>query len=264
VRRQDYTDANREAWDQAAPVHARQKLDELLPRFAEPGHSCLDAIETAILEGIGIAGKAVAQLCCNNGRELLSVKNLGAGRCVGFDASPAFIDQARRLAAAGAIDCSFVATDAYAIGSEHDARFDLVTITVGVLGWMPDLEAFLSIAARLLRGGGRLFIYEAHPVLGMFEPGDPEPLALRHSYFRREPFRDTSGLDYWSRQTYDSKPMYWFQHTLAAVIGGCIAQGLAIESFAEYEFDNTNNFGAIENQTIRPPMTYTLVARRHA
>lgn len=48
---------------------------------------------------------------CNNGRELLSIKNKGAGYCVGFDIAEGFIDQARQLAKAGDIDCEFVQSD---------------------------------------------------------------------------------------------------------------------------------------------------------
>src|SRR3546814_2111525 len=83
---QDYIEANRQSWDEAAPVHAEQKLADLLAGFAKPGYSCLDEIETAILEKIGVEGKAVAQLCCNNGREVLSVVNMGAARGVGRSA----------------------------------------------------------------------------------------------------------------------------------------------------------------------------------
>src|ERR1700751_4349683 len=83
----DYTAANREAWDEAAPIHARRTFDQLLTDFRRPGHSCLDALETRTLRDIGLARKSVVQICCNNGRELLSAKNLGAGRCVGFDIS---------------------------------------------------------------------------------------------------------------------------------------------------------------------------------
>ncbi len=100
MNRKSFTDANREAWDQAAALHRSQNMESLLAGFRRPGHSCLDEIETERLQALGVAGKDVAQLCCNNGRELLSVKNMGAGRCVGFDAAKGFIEQARELAAA--------------------------------------------------------------------------------------------------------------------------------------------------------------------
>src|SRR3546814_17424921 len=71
--------ANRESWNEAAARHrAHAQYAALLAGFATPGFSVLDDTLTARLLGLGLAGKAVAQLCCNNARELLSVKNLGA------------------------------------------------------------------------------------------------------------------------------------------------------------------------------------------
>jgi ubiquinone/menaquinone biosynthesis C-methylase UbiE len=264
MRRDDYTEANRQAWNEAAPVHAEQKLEGLLQKFAQPGYSCLDPIETGILTRLGVTGKSVAQPCCNNSRELLSVKNMGAGRCVGFDISEAFIAQARRLAAAGGIDCTFVVADAYGIPDAYHGEFDLATVTIGTLGWMPEISGFFAAAARLLRPGGDLFVYEMHPLLDMFQPEDKNPLALRHSYFRTEPFVDTDGVDYWSRKAYESKPLYWFHHKMSDVIGACLAAGCAVDSFTEYDHDISAVFRHLERETIRPPLCYALTAHRVA
>jgi SAM-dependent methyltransferase len=171
-----YTDSNRRAWDQAAPHHrSRPSFQALLDGLAQPGFSCLEDLEVERLNTIQLEGKRVAQLCCNNGRELLSIKNLGAEECVGFDQSSGFLAQARELAAAGDIDCRFVEGDVYQIPSEFDSSFDLVVITIGVLGWMPNLGGFFDVVSRLLRPGGQLFIHEQHPITNMLEPGEPDP-----------------------------------------------------------------------------------------
>ncbi len=259
----DYIEANRQSWDEAAPIHAKAKLAELIENFRKPGYSCLDETETAILERIGVKGKAVAQLCCNNGREILSVKNLGAARAVGFDQADKFLDQGRQMAAAGGIDCELVACNVFEIPAAFDGQFDLVTVTIGAVGWLPDIGGFFAVVARLLEPGGRLFMYEQHPIANMFEPGDSEDsLKLRYSYFRTEPFRDEQGLDYWGGERYASKPMYWFPHKLSDVIGGCLGNGLALESYVEYDFDISNTLGALAASEIRPPLCYTLVARK--
>lgn len=259
----DYIEANRQSWDEAAPVHAKLKMADLLAGFAMPGYSCLDEIETGILERIGVAGKAVAQLCCNNGRELLSVRNMGAARCVGFDISQAFLDQGRQLAAAGGIDCEFVAGSVYDIPSSYDGQFDLVTVTIGALGWLPDIDGFFAVVERLLKPGGRIFIYEMHPVLVMFEPGEEKtPLDIRYSYFVTEPFRDDSGLDYYGGERRPSKPNYWFHHKLSDIIGGCLSHRLVPEHFVEYDFDISGVHAALGREARRPPMSYTLVARK--
>ena len=198
MKDKDYLAANREAWEEVAPLHREHNQAQLLKAFKVPGYSCLDEIETAVLRDIGVDGKDVAQLCCNNGRELLSVKNLGAGRCVGFDQAEGFIAQARELAAAGAIDCDFVCSEIHEISSDYDAAFDLVTITIGVLSWMPDIAAFMAVPARLLRPGGRLFIYEQHPIIEMVTPGEADdPVVWEDSYFRDTPFVDCEEDGQW-------------------------------------------------------------------
>lgn len=261
--RKDYVAANRAAWNEAAPLHRRQNQERLLVAFREPGYSCLDDIETGILEEIGVAGKDVAQLCCNNGREILSVKNLGARRCVGFDQAEGFIEQARELAATGDIDCAFVRSDVYAIPADYDAAFDLVTITVGVLGWMPDLEAFMAVPARLLRPGGHLFIHETHPILGMIEPGKAkEPARWDYSYFKDDPFVDHDGLDYYGGGAYPSQPLYSFHHKTSDILMSCLRNGLALEHFEELPDHICNTFWNVEKQGPRLPMSYVLVVRK--
>ena len=56
---------------------------------------------------MGVQGKDVVQLCCNNGRELISIQRMGANRCVGVDISAAFIAQAEQLNDAAGADCTF-------------------------------------------------------------------------------------------------------------------------------------------------------------
>lgn len=263
--RRNYTDANRAAWEEVAPLHRGQNFERLLAAFGAPGYSCLDEVETARLLALGIAGKDVAQLCCNNGRELLSVKNMGAARCVGFDGAEGFVAQARELATAAGIDCGFVATDLYDIEATYDACFDVVTVTIGVLGWMPDLDGFFAVAARLLRPGGTLFIYEQHPILEMIEPGGPDaPVQWNYSYFKRDPFVDEDGLDYYEGGTYESKPLYSFPQKMSDVIMAGVANDLVIEHFEELPTHISGTWHNVERQGPRLPMSYTLVFRKPA
>ncbi len=262
MQREEYTAANRLAWNEAAPIHARQKFEQLLADFKQPGFSCLDEIETEILQRIGLDGRRVAQLCCNNGRELLSVKNLGAASCTGFDISDDFIEQARQLMGASGIECEFVQTDVYNIPNSYDGKFDLINLTVGALGWLPDLPAFFQVLKRLLVPGGQLFIYEMHPMLDMFEGYDQnDPPQLYHSYFRQEPYRDDNGLDYYSGQNYQSSAMYWFHHKMSDIIGGLLDSGFQLEAFREYDHDVSGVFAHFAKLKIKPPLSYTLLAR---
>ena len=134
-----YVAANRAAWEASAPLHRRgASWQRLAEGFARPGFSCLDAVETEALTREGVAGKAVAQLCCNNARELLSVKSMGAGRCVGFDQADAFLEQGRELAEIAGLELELVSGDVYAVPARFDAAFEIVLVTIGVFGWLPD------------------------------------------------------------------------------------------------------------------------------
>ncbi len=161
MRRDDYAAANRDAWNAAAPHHrVHDQYARLVRGFAKPGFSCLDPTATECFKALGVAGRDVAQLGCNNARELLSVKNMGAARAVGFDVSVPFLAQGRELATLAGLDCELVETDIYKIPARYAEAFGLVFTTIGVYGWMPDLGAFFAEVARLLRPGGRYFAYE--------------------------------------------------------------------------------------------------------
>jgi ubiquinone/menaquinone biosynthesis C-methylase UbiE len=263
--REDYVAANRAAWDSSAGIHRESPGFEALRRgFAERGYSCLDRIITDELLELGVAGKNVAQLCCNNGRELLSVRNLGAALCVGFDQSRPFLEQARELAEAGRIDCRFVETDVYRIPAEFDGGFDIVLITIGVFGWMPDLDGFLAVTARLLRPGGALLVYEQHPVINMFEPWSPaDPLKPVESYFRAEPFEEQGPILYDTTDRPGGETRYWFVHTLSDVITACLNQGLRIDRFREFPHNISSvEFDIYDDQPAQLPQSYILVARK--
>jgi SAM-dependent methyltransferase len=252
--------ANREMWNETAEIHERAKMQELLDQIARGGFSTLDAIERKIFAELGVArGLDVAQLCCNNARELLSLKLMGAGRAVGFDLSEKFLAQGARLAAAAGVELELVATSVYEVPASYDSGFDVVYVTVGAIGWLPDLAGFLAVVARLLRPGGMLFMYEMHPLLDMFDPD--KGLAIEHSYFKTDPYVGQGEPDYFDPAVTVSARSYWHHHRVADLIGGCLRNGLAIEGFEEYLHDVSNVFAHLAPLG-KLPLAYTLLARR--
>ena len=260
MNRDDYTEANRAMWNKTAEVHASIKLTGLLSAVQKPDYSTLDGLEQRIFEQLGVAGKAVAQLSCNNGRELLSLAKRGAARCVGFDISDAFIEQGRLLAQTGGLAAEFVRVSVYDIPHAFDKSFDIIYVTIGALGWLPDLQAYFETVARLLKPGGSLFLYEMHPVLDMFDAATG--LEVKHSYFRSEPYKEDAGPDYYDPSQTVEGTSYWFHHTLSDVIGGCLANDLTIKHFEEHPYDLSNVYAAFQDFEKKPPLSYSLVARK--
>ena len=245
----------------------RDRYEDILEGFKQSGHSCLDAILTERLLKLGIAGKDIGHLCCNDGCELLSVKNLGAGRCVGFDQSGGFLEQARMFQAAAGIDCEFVETDVHKIDHAYDGSFDIVLITIGVFGWMPNLKRFVAVASRLVRKGGAVCIYEQHPIVNMMEPYDipDDPVRLVHSYFKETPFEDQVSYAYDGTASWDGPAKYWFVHTLSDIMTALLDEGLVIEVFKEYPHNiSSAEYNIYNNQTAQLPQSYMLVARKGA
>jgi len=251
---------NRKAWDETAAVHARSVLPELLARASRPGFSTLDVIERRVFDELGVVGKDVAQVCCNNARELLSLKVLGARRCVGFDLSEAFLAQGAALATAAGLELELVHGDMHLIPARFEDAFDVVYVTVGALGWLPDPARAFAVMARLLRSGGALFVYEMHPVLDMFE--SERGAELVHSYFRTEPYVESDESDYMDPSARIASTSHWFHHTLGGIISGVLTAGLRLVRFEEHAHDISMRFAHLETHHATPPMCYTLIARR--
>lgn len=262
----DYIEANRQAWNEVAPVHARHNMQRLLARVRDPNGSGMDDFERTFFANIDVRGKAVTQLCCNNGIELIEVKKLGAGRCVGFDIAEGFIEQARQLSRASGLACEFVCANVLEIPSDYDGTFDIVYLTIGALCWIPDPEALFEISNRLLTPGGRVFIYDLHPFLNVFELNDPEGVlpTAQLTYFDKGPHPDSNGLDYYGNTDYGASVNYWYAHKMSDVIGACLRHGLAIEHFEEHPHDISMVFKHFEKLPIQLPLCYTLVAVKRA
>ena len=263
----DYAERNREAWNEVAPIHRQHWKSDLRQAVQSESFSTLSDIERAVFAKLSAQGKTVAQLCCNNGRELISVLKLGAESGTGFDISDEMIKEATLLGSLSHTRCEFVRTHIYDIGETYSGRFDIAYITIGSLGWFHDLDRFFAVVNHILRPGGHLFIYEMHPVLDMLAlPGedayDPEhELRIAYSYFKSDPFVETNGLDYVGNTQYAAKPAYSFPHTISAVLTALLNSGLALREFTEYGHDISNSFAFLEKYHMLP-MCYTLLAQK--
>jgi len=256
----EYSSTNRIYWNEVASVHQDNYVNELLQRISDPDFTTFDPIEQKLFKKINLSVKAVAQIYCNNARELISVKRAGASRCVGFDISDEFIKQGEALKQAAGVDIELVCTDIYELGDHYDNQFDLLYITIGVLGWLPDLETFFAILVRLLKPGGQILIYESHPVLELFE--EDSGGTIRNDYFNKKPYFEEDGNDYMNPNEIIKSPCYWFHHPLSEILGSLIAHGFNITHFDEYAHDISNRAAFLSEQENRPPMCFSLIAKK--
>lgn len=254
--------SNREAWNDSARHHRyNPEWPALLSAVERNDFSCLDTTLHTLLEQVGVAGKDLVQVGCNNGRESLSLFALGARSVVGIDQSAAFLDQARELGARSPHPAQFIEADIHNLPSDLHNRFDVALVTIGLLNWIPDIGEFFRHVARILKTGGALVIYETHPFLEMFDPEASDPYRLDSSYFRSEPFVQTQPIVYAGKVEQQSAASYWFVHTLGDIFTGALDAGLAISHFKEYPHSNREElYDRYEQQSAQLPMCFTWVA----
>jgi SAM-dependent methyltransferase len=260
--RKEYTDANRVAWDEAAAKHAAHNNAALFAAARDPDFVCLQGEILNTLQQVGVDAKQIIQLGCNNARETLSLRNLGAARCVGVDASAEFLAHGHELIriAGAEAQVELVEADIYELPQKFAAEFDLVLVTIGVISWLPDLKAFFEVVRSLLKPGGQLVMQEMHPVLFMYEEDPDGGVSVpRYSYFSGEVWEETSGLDYYANETYESAPNYSFMHRLDEILMAAIASDLQLSRFVELDYDISNFCSDLEHSPVKPPLGFVMV-----
>ena len=241
-------ESNRSAWNEAMEYHRQARGGSLQAGFKDREYSTFDrncdSVLIEKLEFVGLAGKTIAQLPCNNGRELLSLMGFGAEQAVVFDISDLAIEEAEQLTGISGLNAKFERVNILEISSEYDGRFDFVYISEGSLQWFPDLDEYFAVVGRLLKSGGHVLIFEMHPFAYFFETGfDQEKGNLDQltPYFSKGPYTYRDGLDYVGGGNYEARQCFWFMHMLSDILNAVIRNGITIRSFDEYNLEMANN-----------------------
>jgi SAM-dependent methyltransferase len=257
----DYIEINKRMWELTADIYQADGFEDAQQRIQRPDFTTFDVVEKDIFTNqIDVKSKNIIQIGCNNGTEIINLKKLGANYCLGIDISEKFIEQAKQLSNLSGQAVDFESTNIYDITDNQFSRYDLVYITVGVIGWMPDIVKFLKIIYKLLKPNGQLFIYEQHPILGMFDPKPPHK--INASYFQREPFKDEVIPEYIDKSGQAKATSYWFPYTLSDIFNSCLINKLQLTHFNEYSKDVSDTYKLLESNEIKFPMSFTLIAKK--
>ena len=268
----DYLDRNKAAWSEVADVHAAHRMRTLTQAFSKPGYTIFGTdpeheVISRRLRQVGFAGKRVAQIGCNNGREILSALNEGAQSAVGFDLTPKFLDQGRGLAeVAGLADrIDWIEANAMALPADYDGQFDMIFTTIGVLGWLKDLDKFFDGLARYVKPGGHYVMEEIHPVALMWDEAPEGGMKPMLSYFGGYTYVGTGDLDYYEGTDYGGQNSnYSFPHTTAEIINLAAERGFFVTGMDELANDIGNSFPGVEEHKANPPLGLVLVFEKRA
>jgi len=221
--------ANRAVWEAWTPHHIGSGGYDI-PGFIA-GRETLCPISLA---GVGdVSGKTLLHLQCHFGLDTLSWARHGA-TVTGVDFVASAVAKARELAAEVAPSAEFVCCDVYDAPARLQRQFDVVFTSVGVLGWLPDLERWAHVVASCLKPGGRFFILEGHPTAWLFDQQPPAGMRLMYPYFARQPIIEPETGSYAAPGSGTHVNCHSHLHPLADIIGSLLRAGLTITAFDEH------------------------------
>ena len=208
----------------------------------------------------------VAHLCCNNGKEVLSLAKLGALEAVGFDFNGIVIEEAtKRAKLLEFSNAQFIQSEIGSINTVYNHNFDIVLVNVGTLGWFPSLDYFFQAVARLLKENGEVLISDIHPICEILNDDRNEmlsPLEITSSYFSKQPYFNEVGLDYIGGEKYQSLKSNWYKFTISVLINSLVKNQLNVCCFDEYSEDPSGVYTALTNQEIKLPISFKLIAKK--
>jgi SAM-dependent methyltransferase len=262
-------EANRDLWDKRVQAHLEHGL---YPSHAvESGTYGIEEPEATELGDVG--GLRLVHLQCNAGADTLAWARLGA-EVTGIDFSAAAIAEARRLAGATGLAATFVCADLYALPADI-GTFDIVYTSMGVLWWLPDLDRWAAIVARLVADGGRFYLYEIHPTSMALVARD-DHFEIGEDYFGpgEAIVFETTGTYYESPDGFAAEPAmeHGTVHTLGEIVTALCRAGLTIEFLHEHPWTKFRMHPLLERGADgdwsfpagqpRVPLTFSLLARR--
>lgn len=227
---------NRANWDDRAALHEASGygIAELL--------SSPDAISREVaaeLPRLGdLTGLDVVHLQCHLGTDTVSLARLGPRRVVGVDLSGESLHRARSLADRAGVQVEFIEANVYDAREAVSGDVDLVFTSLGVLCWLPDIDAWARVVGSLLRPGGRFYLRDDHPVFMAVGDDITHGLTLHEPYFQRgEPMTWEDDGSY--VETPDgAAPVahvrnHQWNHSVGEIVTALIRAGLAIDEVAE-------------------------------
>jgi SAM-dependent methyltransferase len=257
--------ANRAAWDEAA-----ERYERWLPEAIElirSGRSNLFPVERELLGDLHGGCRRAVHLQCAGGRDTLSLWTQGAAEVVGIDFSPRMLELAARLSEAVGAPARWILADVLDAPEELDGTADLVYTGRGALIWLQDLDAWAAVIVRLLAPGGRLVLFDGHPVEWLFDAdADGHWVATDYDYFAGPEASRGWEPAYIDRLSIPDAEQSWkFARpwNIGEVVTALVRAGLRLERLAEHPVDWWSGHGDVRaEERGRIPLSFSIVARR--
>lgn len=262
----NYLAINKNAWNNRTETHLTSAFYDL-DGFMK-GKSSLNEIELQLLGDI--TGKSILHLQCHFGQDTLSLERMGA-KVVGVDFSDKAITHAKQIAKDLNANATFICCDVYDLPNHLNEEFDIVFVSYGTIGWLPDLNKWAKVVAKYLKPNGRFVFVEFHPVVWMFDDNFER---ISYRYFNTGPIVETENGTYADKTADLTLESVTWNHGLGEVVNSLINNGLAIASLHEFDYSPYNCFNKtvalepgkyrIKHLANNIPMVYSIEAIKPA
>jgi len=165
----------------------------------------------------------------------------------------------------------FIESDIMELMANHHEKYDVVFVSEGAIGWLPDLKKWGETVRHLLKDDGFFYIFESHPFFNMLDVDKltKNIFEVKYPYFEKQPDVDDS-IGGYASETKQNVTSYFWMYTVSDVINSLASAGLRIEYFNEFK-ENYWDLGGMEKvdgyelyhfdfNTNKFPMTFSLRA----
>lgn len=249
------------AWDEAAAIYEDGARDA---DFIKEGGNSLLPPERRLLGDLRPWCRRAIHLQCSGGWDAVSLIQQGAHEVVGTDISPRMIAMARKRAEALGLPASFYVCDTLEVPPDLDGTADLVYTGKGALCWMIDILAWANVVARLLRPGGRLYLFEGHPLDWVWDAQASEyRIAPERGGYFSDALRDDDFPNSVLARAGSSQRALARQWHVGSVMNSLVSAGMDLVHFEEHPDLFWNQFPNLpEGDLLRLPHTYSLLMHR--
>lgn len=263
----DKIEANKIAWSQLSSDHYQTFKHLLSTNQHQLNHY--------ISKEIGdLKGKRVIHLQCNTGADSLLLAKT-AEHVTGVDLVEENIFYANQLAKDLKVsNINFLTSNILELSNVLNDTYDVVFISEGAIGWLPDLDQWAKVIRSLLKDDGYLYLFDSHPFFLMLNEDKLARgiLDVTYPYFDKTPDVDNTIGGYASEEKIGFNNYFWL-HTMGDIINSLTNAGLHINYLHEFQ-ENFYNSGGMTptNQTglynlafneSKFPMSFSLKATVH-
>jgi len=247
-------ESNKYAWSQISEDHYIHYKNLLL----EEKHQ----LNPYIINEIGdLSKKKIIHLQCNTGADTILLARMGANT-VGVDLVPENIKFATKLATELNINnISFIESDIMELMDKHNEKYDVVFVSEGAIGWLPDLKKWGKTIRHLLNDDGFFYVFDNHPFFLMLDEVKLSKgiFDVKYPYFGKKPDMDYSIGGYATESKQGVEAFFWM-YTISDLINSLTSEGLHIEYFNEYKenFYDAGGCNSINNGLFNYDFNYDL------